>query len=356
MIIGTIIVYQQIQFAKNRPVGYTREGLITIPLWDTVFHTHFNAIRDELIRSRAIISMTESGAPTTSFPGSSSGFSWKDKDPNLSIDFGVVTASYDYGKTIGWQIKEGRDFSKDFATDSSAVILNDAAVHFMGLKKPLGETITWFGKPYTVIGVVNDIVMASPYDQQKPVIFNLSNDAGNVAIIKIDPSLSVKEALSRIEPVFKKFDPDDPFEYQFTDEEYAKKFGNEERISKLAEFFAALAVIISCLGLFGLTSFVAEQRKKEISVRKVLGASVANVWNLLSKDFLFLVIFSFFIAVPMSYYFMHNWLQNYSYRTNLPWWIFAIACVGSLVITMIVVSFQTIKAAISNPVKNLRTE
>ena len=247
---------------------------------------------------------------------STSGFSWQGKDPNLSIDFGVVNASYDYGKTIGWKIKEGRDFSKDFATDSSAIILNEAAVHFMGLKNPVGETVTWWGKPFTVIGVVNDMVMESPYDEPRPIIYSLSNEAGNVAIIKINPAVSAKDALSKIEPVFKKFNPDQPFEYQFVDEEYAKKFGNEERIGKLASFFAILAIAISCLGLFGLTSFVAEQRKKEIGVRKVLGASVFNVWNLLSKDFVMLVIISFLIAMPLAYYFMHNWLQNYNYRTE----------------------------------------
>ncbi|HEY6975535.1 MAG TPA: ABC transporter permease [Chitinophagaceae bacterium] len=356
LIIGTIIVYQQIQFAKNRPVGYSRNGLITIPVANPAIHDHFNAVKDELMRTGTIASITESGSPTTGLYGSSSGFSWRGKDPNLSVDFGTVSASYDYGKTIGWKIKEGRDFSRDFATDSSALILNEAAVHFMGLKKPVGETVMWFDKSFTVIGVINDMVMESPYDEPRPIVYGLSNESGNVVIIRINPTVSAKDALNKIEPVFKKFNPEQPFEYQFTDEEYAKKFGNEERIGKLASFFAILAIAISCLGLFGLASFVAEQRTKEIGVRKVLGASVYNVWNLLSRDFVVLVIISFLIAAPLAYYFMHNWLQNYNYRTQLSWWIFAAAGIGSLLITVIVVSFQAIKAAIANPVRSLRTE
>ncbi len=356
LIIGTIIVYQQIQFAKNRPVGYTRNRLITIPISSKI-HDHFNAVKDELMQTGAITSIAESESPTTGIWNSTSGVSWPEKDPNLSIDFGVVLASLDYGKTVGWQIKEGRDFSRDFATDSSAFILNEAAAHFMGLKNPIGKTVTWWGKPYTVIGVINDMVMESPYDAPKPVIYNLSNGLqGNVAIIKINPAVSAKDALSKIEPVFKKFNTDQPFEYQFVDEDYAKKFGNEERIGKLASFFAILAIVISCLGLFGLASFVAEQRTKEIGIRKVLGASVFNVWNLLSKDFVMLVIISFLISTPLAYYFMHNWLQNYQYRTQLSWWIFAAAGIGSLLITVLVVSSQAIKAAVANPVKSLRTE
>ena len=356
LIIGTIIVYQQIQFAKNRPVGYSRGGLVSIFTMNSEIHDHFNAVKDELIKTGAVTSVAESGAPTTAIWNSTSGFSWKEKDPNLSIDFGVVSGSYDYGKTVGWKITKGRDFSRDFATDSSALILNEAAVHFMGLKNPVGERVTWWGQPLTVIGVINDMVMESPYNEPRPVIYNLSNEPGSVAIIRINPSANAKDALSKIEPVFKKFNPGQPLEYNFVDEDYAKKFGNEERIGKLASVFAILAIAISCLGLFGLTSFVAEQRKKEIGLRKVLGASVLNVWNLLSKDFVKLVIISFFISIPLAYYFMYSWLQNYSYRTGLSWWIFAVAGVGSLLITVIVVSLQAIRSAVANPVKSLRTE
>ena len=355
LIIGTIIVYQQILFAKNRPVGYTRDGLATVPINSTL-HDRFDIVQNELRQSGAIISMAESQSPTTDIWSSTSGFDWKGKDPNLSTDFKNVTVSYEYGKTIGWELKEGRDFSRDFTTDTLSLILNEAAVKYIGFKKPVGETMTWWGQPLQVIGVVRNMVMQSPYDEARPTIFNLSREAQNIAILKLNPAIGVKEALKKIEPVFKKLNPDQPFEYRFADDEYAKKFGNEERIGKLAGIFSILAILISCLGLFGLASFVAEQRIKEIGVRKVLGASVLSVWNLLSKDFVKLVLLSFFIAVPVSYYFMRTWLQNYEYRADLSWWVFVAAGVGSLLITVLVVSFQAIKAAIANPVKSLRTE
>jgi ABC-type antimicrobial peptide transport system permease subunit len=200
------------------------------------------------------------------------------------------------------------------------------------------------------------MVIESPYDEVRPLIYPLLSYQGNMVIIKLNPSVSAKDAISKVEPIFKRYNTDQPFEYKFVDDDYAAKFGDEERIGKLAGIFAMLAIVISCLGLFGLTSFVAEQRKKEIGVRKVLGASVFNVWNLLSKDFVLLVVFSFLAAFPLSYYFMHNWLQNYSYRTDIAWWIFIVVGAGSLFITIAVVSMQAIRAAISNPVKSLRTE
>ena len=355
LIIGTITVYRQIQFAKDRPVGYSRANLITIPSGSGI-HDHFNAVKDELVQTGTISSFAESESPTTGIWNSTSGFSWPGKDPNLSTDFGVVTASFDYGKTISWEIKQGRDFSRDYATDSAAVILNEAAVQFMNLKDPVKETITWWNKPLKVIGIVKNMIIESPYNEARPVIYTLLNYPGNVAIVRLTPSVSAAAAIKKIEPVFKKYNPEQPFEYKFVDDDYAKKFGDEERIGKLSGIFTVLAVIISCLGLFGLSSFVAEQRTKEIGVRKVLGASVFNLWSLLSKDFVRLVIISFFISAPLAYYFMYGWLQNYQYRTSISWWIFAAAGIGSLLITISVVSFQAIKAALMNPVKSLRTE
>ncbi len=356
LIIGTIVVYRQIQVAKNRPVGYTREGLISIPGMNQNMHDHFDAVKNELMKTGVIASVAEAESPTTGIWNSTSGISWPGKDQNLSTDFGVVNGSLDYGKTIGWKIKEGRGFSKDFASDSSAFILNEAAVRYMDLKNPLRTILTWWDKKYTVVGVVENMVMNSPYDEVTPVIYSVLNYAGNMAIIKIKSNETAKDALGKIEPIFKSFNPDQPFSYTFVDDDYEKKFLNEERVSKLASFFAILAVAISCLGLFGLTSYVAEQRKKEIGVRRVLGASVLNVWNLLSKDFVMLVVISFIIAVPLAYYLMNNWLQNYHYRAELSWWIFLAAGIGSLIITIVVVSFQSIKAAMANPVKSLRTE
>jgi ABC-type antimicrobial peptide transport system permease subunit len=227
----------------------------------------------------------------------------------------------------------------------------------------VGETVTWKWKddkpvPYTILGVIKNMVMESPYDPVEPTMYFIKPLNGGVSCIniRVKPGVAMNKALPRIEAVFKKNIPSAPFEYKFTDEEYAQKFAAEERTGKLAGFFAALAIFISCLGLFGMASFITEQRTKEIGVRKVLGASVFNLWKLLSKDFVMMVLIAFFIATPLAYYFMHNWLQNYQYRTSLSWWIFVAAGVGALFITLITVSFQAIKTAIANPVKSLRTE
>jgi putative ABC transport system permease protein len=356
LIIGTIIVYQQIQYAKNRPVGYSRANLVTIQTSNAAIHDHFNAFKDELMQTGTVVSVAESESPTTGVWNSTSGFSWPGKDPNLSTDFGVVNGSFDYGKTIGWHIKEGRDFSRDYATDSAAVILNEAAVKYMNLKNPVGQTVTWWDQQLKVIGVIEDMVIESPYKEARALIYPLLTGQGNVLILKLNPSASATSALAKIGPIFKKYNTEDLFEYKFTDEEFARKFTDEERIGKLSGIFTILAIVISCLGLFGLTSFVAEQRKKEIGVRKVLGASILNVWNLLSKEFVLLVVIAFVIAVPLSYYFMNEWLQGYNYRTQLSAWIFIAAGTGALIITLLTVSFQAIKAAVANPVKSLRTE
>lgn len=355
LIIGTIIIYKQILFAKNRPVGYTRQGLVRLPLNEAI-HQHFDAIRDELLKTGAIASMAEAGSPTTQSWSSTGSIGWKGKDPSLSIEFINVGVSYDFGRTVGWQIKEGRNFSRDFATDTAAVILNEAAVKFMGLKNPVGETITWREKPVTVVGIIYNMVMNSPYDEPQPTFFNLSLKQQNIVVAKINPSSNVKDALTSIENVYKQFENDQLFDFQFADEEYAKKFVTEVRISKLAGFFALLAIAISCLGLFGLASFVAAQRVREIGVRKVLGASTFSLWSLLSREFIVLVTLSFFLASPVAWYVMRNWLQEYNYRISIGWEIFLVAGMLAVLIAMITVSVQAIKAAIANPVKSLRTE
>jgi putative ABC transport system permease protein len=356
LIIGTIIVFQQVRFARERPVGYSRAGLISIQSGTTAIHDHFNAVKEELMNAGAITTMAEASNPVTEVWSSSSMVDWTGKDPNLSVDFGNSGISYDYGKTIGWEIKEGRDFSRQYGTDSLGLILNEAAVRFMGLKQPVGETIRMRKDPFTVIGVIKDMVMQSPYEPVKPMFFYLSTGNEGTFIMRINPAVSAGAALAKIEPVFKRVNPAEPFSYKFTDEEYGRKFSTEERVGKIAGFFAVLAILISCLGLFGMASFMAEQRTKELGVRKVLGASVFNLWRLLSKEFVLLVIAALFIAVPLAYYFAHQWLQNYSYRYALSAWVFAAAGMGALLITVLTVSYQSIKAALANPVKSLRSE
>lgn len=356
LIIGTIVIFRQIQFAKNRPIGYSNNNLITVQIQSPEIHKHFDAIKSQLINSGAIVSMAESSSMPTSYNSTSSGFEWPGKDPNMSVDFPVNDVSYDYGTTIGWTIKAGRNFSKSYSTDSTAVMLNETAVKFMGLKQPIGTIIKWDGHPCTIIGVVKDMIVQSPYAQVKPTIYDLSVLANNILLLKINPKINAAEALNKIETVFKQFNPDQTFSALFIDEEYAKKFGNEQRIGKLASFFAGLAIFISCLGLFGMASFMAEQRIKEVGIRKVLGASVFNLWKLLSLDFASLVIIALIIAGPLSYYLMHNWLQGYEYRSGISWWIFLLTGFGALFITMLTVSFQSVKAALANPVKSLKSE
>lgn len=356
LIIGTIVVYKQIQFAQGRPMGYTTDGLITIRI-NSERHKHFEAIRNELKNANTIIEMAEAGSPTTEVWNTNGGFDWEGKDPNLAVDFPNNAVTHDYGKTIGWQIAIGRDFSRDFSTDSSAFILNESAVKFIGLTDPIGKNIKWEGENYTIIGVVKDILIQSPYTPVRPGMWHLSDGSSeNVFIIKINPNRNAQESLSKIEEVFKKFDPTSPFDAGFVDDAYAQKFGNEKRIGTLAAFFAVLAVFISCLGLFGLASFVAEQRTKEIGIRKVMGASVGNLWQMLSKDFVILVIISSAMAITLSYFFCVSWLKSFEYRTTISWWIFALSAAGALVITLLTVSFQAIKAALMSPINSLRSE
>jgi putative ABC transport system permease protein len=220
----------------------------------------------------------------------------------------------------------------------------------------LNEVVNYDGKNYHVIGIIKDMIKENPFSPVSPTFYVLDYGSVNTINIRLSQNLAASAALAAVTRVFRKYNPESPFTYNFVDEVYAKKFGYEERIGKLAAFFATLAIFISCLGLFGVASFVAEQRTKEIGVRKVLGATIFNVWRLLSKEFVLLVIVSLLIALPTAYYFMHQWLQNYQYKTELSWWIFAAAGAGALAITLLTVSFQAIKAALANPVKSLRTE
>lgn len=356
LIIGTVIIFRQVQFTKNRPVGYNRDGLIQVYMKTAPIHDHFAAVRHDLLETGTIAEIAESGSSLTEVSSNYSGFTWRGKDPNTQDDFGWVPISPEFGKVAGWTLKEGRNFSKDMLTDSSGMILNESAVKFMGLDHPIGEIINSGPQQFRVIGVIQYMVMSSPYDPVKPTMFSLLSERENIINIRVNPHASTREALAKAEAIFKKYDPDSPFDYHFTDTEYAKKFGDEERIGKLSALFTTLAIFISCLGLFGMASFMAEQRTKEIGVRKVLGASVFNLWRLMSADFVVLIVISLLIAIPVAYYFMHGWLQNYKYRTELSWWIFAATGIGSIIITLCTVSFQSIKAALNNPVKSLRSE
>ncbi|MCD2258099.1 ABC transporter permease [Psychroserpens luteolus] len=364
LIIGTLVVMNQIQFSKDRPVGYDREGLIQVPVMSSEFVGKHETMRTQFVASGGAMSMTTMSSPTTNVWSNRSGYTWEGKPVGFQEDLAHTSVNYDFVETLGLKLIEGRGFSREFATDSNAVILNATAVKYMGLTNPIGKFIRDSDvddpdpePPLKIVGVVEDMVIQSPYSPVKQAMY-VFEKYGNIAFynLRLNPEKSTSENLALIESVFKKNFPNTPFDYQFVDEEYGKKFRAEERIASLAKVFTALAIFISCLGLFGLASFVAEQRTKEIGVRKVLGASISQLWLLLSKDFITLVIISLIVASPLAYYVMGQWLQKFSYRTSVGWDVFAIACFGALIITLITVSFQAIKAATANPVKSLRTE
>ena len=361
LVIGTLVLFRQIQFAKNRPVGYSREGLIQVRMTAPDYQGKYDILSSELKATGVVSSTAGSSLPVTETWSNTGGIAWQGMDPNMDVDFAVVQVSPEYGKTIGFQLTQGRDFSRDFPTDSAGFVINEAAAKYMGMTQAAGQTVRWTSfsdstiKQYRILGVVKDIVMKSPFEHVKQTIFWMGGTPAWITI-RIRPGVGAGAALPKIEAVFKKLVPSVPFAYTFVDEAYAAKFAAEERVGALASFFTALAIFISCLGLFGLASFMAEQRTKEIGVRKVLGASTLSIWQLLSLDFARLVVLSCLVAVPIAYVFMHRWLQQYQYRSNITWWLLALVGAGALAVTLLTVSYQAIRSALANPVKSLRTE
>jgi ABC-type antimicrobial peptide transport system permease subunit len=356
MIIGTTVVFQQVQYVKDRPIGYDTNGLVAVQINSEELHNHVDALRYELAGAGIITNLAEADAPTTELWSSSSAFDWNGKDPDLPVDFANTGVSCEYGKTIGWEIAQGRDFSRQFLSDSVGLIINEAAANYMGLKEPVGAIIRWYQRPFHVVGVIKDIVTNSPFDPVRPTLYHINPGAGSVVLFKISPDHPANDALAEIERVYKKYNPGDPFDYRFVDEAYAQKFGNEERVGKLAGVFTSLAIFISCLGIFGLSSFIAEQRTKEIGIRKVHGASVFQLWRMVSSDFVVLVLISCLIAVPLAYYLTTKWVNRYEYHMSISWLILASASICIILITLMTVSWHTWQAAKMNPVKSLRAE
>ncbi len=361
LIITTIVIAQQIHYAKDRPVGYNRNNLLTIEKKTGEFYKNYDLIRTELKNTGVVEEVAESRGSTTDITMWNGGFSIDGTEVPLRNGCGTLSVSSEYGKTIGWQFLYGRDFSSELKSDSDAFVVNETFAKLTGLSNPVGKNMTWAPgwrdpKTFTIIGVVKDMVMESPYEPAVPTVYLMPGKYTNWINIRLKAGVGITSALAKVGEVFKKLTPSVPFTYQFADEAYALKFAAEDRIGKLANLFAILAIFISCLGLFGLASFIAEQRTKEVGIRKVIGASVFSLWKLLSREFVALSLISFCIAAPVAYYFLHQWLQNYQYRTEIQWWMFAMAAGGVLLITLITVSYQAIRSALANPVKSLRTE
>jgi ABC-type antimicrobial peptide transport system permease subunit len=356
LIICTAIVKQQIDHARNRESGYVRDNLVYHMLTGDL-EKNYSLVKNELITSGVAKSVTKTSSPITQGWSDSWGFEWEGKDPNDKTDFDRYNVDEDVTQTMGLSLVTGRDFNlKEFPTDSTGMIINESAAKVMNFKDPLGKIVKDGDQAYHIIGVIKDFILQSPYYPTKPMIIEGAKGWFNVIHFKLNGANSTADNLRKTEAIFKKYNPEYPFEYKFIDEEYSQKFKAEQRTGTLAALFAALTIFISCLGLFGLATYMAENRIKEIGVRKVLGASVTGITALLSKDFLKLVMISFFIASPVAWWMMHQWLQDYPYHVRIQWQVFALAGFLSFLISVLTVSYQSIKAAIANPVKSLRTE
>jgi len=359
LIICTIIIKQQINYAGNRATGYNKDNLVYHFMTGDI-PKNYTLIKNELLVSGIAKSITKTNSPLTERWSNGWGQNWEGKDPNEKTSFDRYLSDEGLGVTAGLQFIQGRDLDlKQFPTDSTGLIINESSLKVMKFKEPIGKIVGDLGINWHIVGVIKDFILTSPYEPTRPILICGAKSRFmrfNVVQIKLNGNNAMADNLKKTEAIFKKYNPEYPFDVRFVDEEYARKFEDEELQGTLAALFAGLTIFISCLGLFGLATYMAENRTKEIGVRKVLGASVTRITALLSKDFVTLVIISFIIAVPLAYWGMYKWLQDYEYRVIIQWWVFAVACFLSVAIALLTVSFQAIKAAIANPVKSLRTE
>lgn len=353
LVVGTLVIYNQMNYMRNKNLGYNKENLLYIPTNEDI-NKDYNIIKTELSQLPGVQSVSTSNGLVYSWGSNTSNFSWEGKLPDQDILFNHIGTSYDFIKTIGAELKAGRDFSREFPTDSVNFIINEESARLMGMKDPVGKTLSWGDQKGQIIGVVKDFAINSLRTAQQPVILYLEPYI-NVIYMRIDGK-NVPNTLSQTEQILKKHSPAYPFEYKFVDEQYDKLYRSEARISALSRAFAFLAIFVSCLGLFGLAAFTAEQRTKEIGIRKVLGASVFDLTTLLSTDFLKLVVLAAIIAFPVAWWAMNQWLESFAYRIHLSWWIFAVAGFLAVLIAMLTVSSQAIRAALANPSESLKTE
>ena len=356
LIISTLIVVEQIRHAQNRDPGYDRGKVIYH--WITGdLDKHYSQIKRELLSAGIATSVTKTASPLSSVATDTWGIEWQGKNTAEKIDFDIFTEDEGLVKTAGLQLIQGRDMDlTKFPSDSAAVLLNETAAKIMGFKDPIGQIIKDNGTSYQVVGVVKDFVIRSPYDHQGPLIIEGAQSFFNVIHMKLSADKTAAELMPAVEAIFRRYNPEYPFEYHFVDEDYALKFEDTRRIAKLTGIFAGLTIFISCLGLFGLAAYMAENRVKEIGVRKVLGATVMSIAALLSGEFMALVVISIVIAVPVAWYVTSLWLNDFEYRIGIQWWIFAVSGILAIVVSLATVSYQAIRAALLNPVKSLRSE
>ncbi|HTE29106.1 MAG TPA: ABC transporter permease, partial [Chryseolinea sp.] len=355
LMVGMIVIYRQMDYIQTKNLGYNRENLLYIPL-EGELTTKYPLFKDQAARMPGILSVSKMRNTPTVIEHHTGSITWPGKDPTLGVSFADGVVGYDFVKTMKLTMKEGRDFSKDFGADSTSYILNETAVKKMGLTDPIGKNVTWGNRQGTVIGVLSDFHFNSIHSPIEPLIIRLQEDWNWGTVLIRTEAGKTKEAIAALGKLCKEINPKFPFTYQFSDQEYNKLYRSERVVSKLSNYFAFLAIFISCLGLFGLATFTAAQRTKEIGVRKVLGASVPTIILMLSNNFLKLVGIAILIAFPLSYWIMNNWLADFAYRIDIEWWMFALAGMATVLIALMTVSYQSIKAAVRNPVKSLRTE
>ncbi len=355
LIIGTIVVSRQVSYIQTKNLGYSRENLIYLPQ-EGELGKNYNVFKQEALKMPGIKYVSRTWQAPSNITSSTSDIDWEGKQPNAKPTFGDAGVGYDFVKTMDAELLQGRDFSRDFATDSIGYVLNEEAVKMTGYKEPIGKPFTLWGRKATIIGVVKSFHFNSLHVPVNAMVMYLSeNDKEGTILVKTQ-SGQTKQALASLEKLYKQLNPSFPFSYQFADEEYSKLYKSEQMAGKLSSCFAFLGIFISCLGLLGLAMFTAQQRIKEIGIRKVLGATTAALAGLLSKDFLQLVGISCLIAFPLSWWAMNSWLQSYAYRIEISWWIFIMAGGIAILVASLTVGFQAIKAAVANPVKSLRTE
>jgi ABC-type antimicrobial peptide transport system permease subunit len=355
LILGTIVVARQVKYIRTTNLGYDRKSLVYIPLEGNL-PGKYNVFKNRASKLPGVTLITRMSQSPTLMQSSTGGVEWIGKDQTVNIEFTQASVGYDFIKTMDGKILQGRDFSKDFATDSVGYILNEEALKKIGYEDPIGKPLTFWQRKGTIIGVMQNFHFNSLHKAVEPMILRFGEEESyGVALLRIEAG-KTKEALASLENIYKELNPEFPFTYQFSDEEYNKLYKSEQVVSSLSNYFAFLAIFISCLGLLGLAMFTSQQRTKEIGIRKVLGASASSIFGLLSKEFLFLVLVAFIIASPLAWYTMNRWLQDYVYRIDISWWMFLVAGAIAIIIALFTVSFQAIKAAFANPVKNLRTE
>jgi len=355
LIISTIIIYQQVSHVKDRDLGYNKNNLVYMYMQGHM-KQHFDVIKNDLQSSGFVQNAAMSNNAVLQLGSNTGDFSWEGKDPSKQVLITVEGVSPGYVSTMGFQLKNGRDFYPEARIDSTNIIINESLAKIMNKKNAIGSILSDGGTNYTVVGVVKDFVYNNMYAAASPLILYSDTSNCNVLSVRLKTGAQIPAALAKIETIIKSNNPGYPFDYSFVDDQFDKLFKTETLIGKLAGVFSILAIFISCLGLFGLAAYTAEKRTKEIGIRKVLGASVKGLAGLLSKEFVQLVAISCLIAFPVAWLMMDKWLDNYSYRVNITWVVFAVAGILALLIAILTVSFQAIRAAIANPVKSLRTE